>query len=157
MEVDADVQTGRWARSRWNPLSSPRRGIGWLLACYWTLMFVCSHVTLSEGSPALEIQDKVLHFAAFAGLALLAMTYQHVRKGGTGWLDLAAVWGILAAYGAFDEITQIPVGRTGDPLDWLADAAGAAAGLLAFVVLRAALGWLSAIRPGQARQIPGEA
>ncbi len=156
MEVDADVQPRRPARDACTA-ARVRLRVGGLLACYWLLMFVGSHVKLSESSTVFRVRDKVLHFAAYAGLALLAVVYQHFRKRGVGWVDLAAVWGITAAYGVFDEITQIPVGRTCDPLDWLADAAGAAAGLMAFLVLRAALDTFSGRRSVRRRQVHGEA
>ena len=52
---------------------------------------------------------------------------------GSHWLIIAAV---LAAFGACDEITQIPVGRNCDLRDWFADVAGIAAGMAVF-----AAGW----------------
>jgi VanZ family protein len=43
----------------------------------------------------------------------------------------------LAVYGALDELTQIPVGRYADVYDWLADCAGALAGVAAFAAVGA--------------------
>ena len=37
------------------------------------------------------------------------------------------VMAVGAAYGVFDELTQIPVGRDAEVLDWLADVSGSAA------------------------------
>jgi VanZ family protein len=106
------------------------------LALYWLAMFVGSHLKLHDAVQVFHIRDKVLHFLAYAGLAFLAASYQRFRKGSISLLDVALVWTVAVSYGVLDEITQIPVGRTADPLDWLADAAGAAAGLVAFLAMR---------------------
>lgn len=133
MEVDADAPPrARGADAqRWL-----FRRAGRVLAVYWLAMFIGTHVSLRESSSVFQIRDKVVHFAAFAGLTFLAALYQHSRRGTARRLDLIAIWVLAAAYGVFDEVTQIPVGRTADPLDWLADITGAAAGLVAFVVYR---------------------
>lgn len=55
----------------------------------------------------------------------------HLRRG-----HLIAVFAVLAVYAAIDELTQIPVGRTGSVNDWLADVVGAAIGLVLFAVFR---------------------
>ena len=77
--------------------------------------------------PDLDQSDKVLHFAAYAGLGGL------LAYGGApaalGPLPLIAIGSL---YGASDEIHQSFVpGRTPDPLDWVADTLGAIAGVLA--------------------------
>ena len=83
-------------------------------------------VTLPE-----QVSDKSGHFAAYAGLATLA-----VRAVGGGLpcrvafrvAGLALV--IAAGHGAFDEIHQSFVpGRSSDVNDWYADVAGAALGI----------------------------
>lgn len=140
MEVDAERLTGD---SRDLELSAPARGASSVLrrlrnvlTLYWLAMFIGSHVKLRDAVHVFHIRDKVLHFVAYAGLAFLAAWYQRFRKGSVGWLDLGAILTLVASYGVLDEITQIPVGRTADPLDWLADAAGAVAGLTAFLAMR---------------------
>jgi len=46
-----------------------------------------------------------------------------------------AIFAIAACYGVFDELTQTLIpGRSADPLDWLADLAGALAGLGAYAL-----------------------
>jgi VanZ family protein len=42
----------------------------------------------------------------------------------------------VAVYGAFDELTQIPVGRHADVADWFADVAGSVIGLALFAMVR---------------------
>lgn len=135
MEVDADAQPAVSARfvdaQRWL-----FRRAGRVLAVYWIAMFIGTHVSLRESSTAFQIRDKVVHFGAFAGLAFLGAVYRQSRKGSVGWLEFVCILLVAAAYGVFDELTQIPVGRTADPLDWLADVTGAASGLVAFLALR---------------------
>lgn len=46
------------------------------------------------------------------------------------------VWLVGTLYGAFDEITQIPVGRHADVRDWISDIAGIVLGLTLFRLLR---------------------
>lgn len=77
--------------------------------------------------PRLGDSDKVLHFAAYAGLGGL------LAYGGApaalGPLPLIAIGSM---YGASDEVHQSFVpGRTPDLLDWVADTLGVIAGVLA--------------------------
>jgi VanZ family protein len=53
---------------------------------------------------------------------------------------------VSISYGVIDECLQIPVGRTADILDWIADSVGAVSGLLAYAVMRC---WL--MRRGKSR------
>jgi VanZ family protein len=83
--------------------------------------------------------DKLLHFVAYFLLAVFVA---------------AAVWGAglwsrrtalivaiaLAAFGAVDEITQPLFGRTADVLDWAADCAGIAVGILLVAITSSAWG-----------------
>jgi VanZ family protein len=50
-----------------------------------------------------------------------------------------AMWLAGTMYATFDELTQIPVGRTCDVNDWAMDVLGIACGLVAFQVLRGPL------------------
>lgn len=108
----------------------------WLLAAlavYWLAMAIGTHIprSLVPGGGSIP-WDKLAHFGAFALLAglLAAVAGLGVRL---SWLTaigvLAAVW----LYGALDEATQALVrGRSADWKDWIADAAGAIAGLAAY-------------------------
>jgi VanZ family protein len=85
----------------------------------------------------LTLNDKLLHFLAFAVggsllfLSLLLNTPWSNRR--AGW---TAFW-ITTAYGAFDEWHQLftPNRAGADPLDWLADTIGAGAGIAATIAL----------------------
>lgn len=77
--------------------------------------------------PRMGHSDKVLHFAAYAGLGA-TLAYAGARSA-LGPLPLIAIGSL---YGASDEIHQSFVpGRTPDPWDWVADTLGAIAGVLA--------------------------
>jgi VanZ family protein len=81
--------------------------------------------------------DKVVHFSAFAVLAALFATAWQLASGGRlTFRHLRAAWVLLIIYGALDEWTQTPFGRDASVFDWLADAAGAAVGLVVFVWIR---------------------
>ncbi|MGY1688317.1 VanZ family protein [Geodermatophilus sp. SYSU D00867] len=71
--------------------------------------------------------DKLVHLALFLALALAG------RWAGTRPGPLAV---LLLAYGAVSEVVQAvtPLQRSGSVLDWLADAAGVALGLLLWAV-----------------------
>jgi VanZ family protein len=78
-----------------------------------------------------EVSDKTAHLWAYAGLAVLA-----VRAVGGGLPCRVALrvallaFAIAAGYGISDELHQLFVpGRSGDLLDWFADASGAVVGI----------------------------
>ncbi len=109
----------------------------WLpLGLYAAGIFFASSLPKPPPLPSVAGADKVLHFAAYAGLAVLcARAFRRRWPGlspwGLGNLSLLAV----ALYGLTDEFHQAFVpGRTADPWDWLADILGAAAGTLAYLL-----------------------
>jgi VanZ family protein len=116
--------------------SSDRRGLRLvklpvvlLLSAYWIVIFAGTHVpgTVLGGSLA---SDKLVHFAAYAGLGfLLASVINGLQPSWRRYL-LAGI--ILACYGVVDELGQIPIpGRTAELGDLVADGLGAATGLTA--------------------------
>jgi VanZ family protein len=116
------------------PLTSwPRKLAAAILIVYWIALVAGTHV---PHPPQLifprAITDKWLHLMAYAGLAFLLSLNWAMRRPWAWWHALALL-GALAAFGAADEITQIPVGRDCDPIDWVADMVGATAGLAIFI------------------------
>lgn len=117
-----------------------RRARSWLramLVAYWGLLFVVTHLparSIQAIDPFGSGQDKLQHFAGYFGLAmggvLLLAAYGMLRPARLWW-----IWGACSAYGMLDELLQIPVGRTADWRDWLADTAGAGAACLTGAVL----------------------
>ena len=103
-------------------------------AGYWVLIATLTHLPPKD-LPHLSVDDKLQHFLAYAGLAgVLGMAL---------WVTFPArrtlpflVFGVALLYGAIDEYTQQFVGRTPELDDWLADAAGAAAGVLPAAILQ---------------------
>jgi VanZ family protein len=114
-----------------------------VLAGWWGLMFVGTHVPMppSEGEPPLP--DKLIHYLMFTVLGVLLPLW-------SGWgTPVVArgvrMFGLIAAYAAADELLQIPVGRSAEWGDFACDLAGGATGLLIAAALR---------RWGQTIQVP---
>ena len=106
----------------------------WLLGTYWLVLLVATHLPTSFPALPPEGVDKLIHFGAYAIFAfLLAMAWQ-ASAGKLNKYHLWVVWLALCIYAAFDELTQIPVGRHASFEDWLADAVGAAVGLAVFLL-----------------------
>ncbi|MCA9230491.1 MAG: VanZ family protein [Planctomycetales bacterium] len=98
-------------------------------------MFVGTHIPLT-GHHGLSNSDKVLHLAAYMTLTISLLVSWEFSTGILRPLHYFFVWLFGTVYGAFDEITQIPVGRTCDGMDWLADILGIVIGLTLFRVFR---------------------
>jgi VanZ family protein len=102
-----------------------------LLANYWMLLLVGTHLPRESGPSFSLLSDKVLHFAGFAGLALLLawlLSYWSVLTKTRAVIVIL----ICGSYGAIDELTQPLSGRTCEMNDWLADLAGATTGVVIF-------------------------
>ena len=100
--------------------------------------------------PRIPHFDKVVHFAVYGLLATL------VCRQGRGWR--AAGWTVLvvSVYGASDEWHQSYVpGRSTELADWMADTAGAALAVGAYVRWDRYRRWLE--RPVRVRRVPGRA
>ena len=95
------------------------------------LIYGASALPDLEGLPA-GISDKTGHLAGYFLLgALVARAIAAGEWSGYTWPTAATAWVFAAAYGVTDEWHQSFVpGRTPDVGDWMADAVGAAAGVL---------------------------
>jgi VanZ family protein len=103
-----------------------------LLAGYWLALAVGTHLPPTfPGLPG-DNTDKLVHAAAFAGLAWLLATAWQNSTGRLNRRHLRFAWLAIAAFAAADEVTQRLVDRDASASDWLADAAGAAGGLAVF-------------------------
>ena len=105
-----------------------------LLAVYWLLLLVGTHLPWDSGPNISLLPDKVLHFTGFAGLALLLAWMLSFRSVLTKTRAMIVIV-ICGSYGAIDELTQPLSGRTCEVNDWLADLAGAAAGVAIFCLV----------------------
>jgi VanZ family protein len=103
-----------------------------VLAGYWLALFVGTHIPKTMPVLPGDQSDKLVHFAAFAMLAALLATTWQLAAGKLNYRHLAAVWIVVAIYGAVDEWTQSFVGRDTSVWDWTADATGALLALILF-------------------------
>jgi VanZ family protein len=107
-----------------------------IAALYWVSIFVATHLPIKPtplGIPGSF--DKVEHVVAFAGLAGLLCIAGTCRSMPRQPL-FAAVLGLIALYGMFDEFTQLFVPRRSfEMADWMADMLGAAIGVTAFSLI----------------------
>ena len=83
--------------------------------------------------------DKWLHAIAYCTLMVSLLTSCELSIGVMQPAHYFFVWLAVSACGALDELTQIPVGRVCDPIDWLCDVTGAVVGIAVYRVSRSIL------------------
>jgi VanZ family protein len=98
-------------------------------------MFIGTHMP-GRIAPGFSISDKLIHASAFMSLTLSLLISWELSAGVLQPQHYFAVWLFCTLYGVFDEITQIPVGRSCDGLDWLADIGGILVGLILYRLVR---------------------
>lgn len=113
-------------------LSYQRKIALFSLLFYWPALFVFAHIPMPLLVRNAGVSDKGLHFLAYLILFFLLWfafsgdTKVNWRRGTVWWVLL-----IVVMYAIFDEWLQIYVaGRSCDVKDFLADMAGALAGLI---------------------------
>jgi VanZ family protein len=107
-----------------------RGGLGFLAVAYAIMLVLATHYPKPEQVLGrYGHADKLLHFVAYFLLAVFVAAAVW-GAGRWSWRAMLAVAVALAAFGAGDEITQPLFGRTADVLDWVADCAGIAVGIL---------------------------
>src|SRR5690606_24976899 len=111
-----------------------RRIAGVALTVYWLTLFTATHIPVRDAPVQFPGADKVAHFVGYGTLGLLLSFYVAMRRPWTMKVALVTVLAI-AAYGAIDELLQIPVGRTCELADWMFDVLGASVGGLVITVL----------------------
>jgi len=97
-------------------------------------MFLGTHMPVTHVS-SISQMDKLFHFGAYLTLTLCLLASWELSRGGLEASHYFIVWLFGTLYGIFDEVTQIPVGRTCDGYDWLADLAGIVVGLILFSIV----------------------
>ena len=105
-------------------------------ALFWLALFAGTHIPKPPDVLPPSGGDKLAHFGGYMVLAFLLATAWQLAGGILTRRHLVIAWIAVIGYAAFDEVTQTLVGRDCEILDWVADAAGAAVGLLLFVALR---------------------
>ena len=96
-------------------------------------IFLGTHLPMT-GVPTVSQLDKLFHFGAYLTLTVCLLASWELSRGTLQASHYFMVWLFGTLYGIFDEVTQIPVGRTCDGYDWLADVAGIVVGLILFRV-----------------------
>lgn len=109
-----------------------------LAIVYFALLFLATHIPISSHS-SVTYSDKWFHFGGYAVLSICVLAGWELTIGVLQPKHYFAVWLVGTLYGAFDEITQIPVSRTSDVNDWIADVLGIVTGLLVYRMARALL------------------
>jgi VanZ family protein len=109
-----------------------------LAVIYLAVLFTATHVP-SLPTHGFSLFDKVEHFASYAVLTMLVLVGWELTVGVLQAKHYFAMWLVGTLYATFDELTQIPVGRSCDVNDWAADILGIVVGLVAFRLLRGPL------------------
>ncbi len=95
-----------------------------LLPAYWIFLFTVTHFPKLGLPGRIPQSDKIVHLVAYGLLALLlwrfVMTFTDLSP-----RFVYKALALIAAYAAFDEMTQPLVGRSADIWDWFADVVGA--------------------------------
>lgn len=110
-----------------------------LAVVYFIVLFIGTHIPLDRVEELASANDKWIHYGAYAVLTVLVLTGWELTIGLLQPKHYFAVWLAGVLYGAFDEASQTPVGRTCDMNDWMADVLGIVCGLLIFRLGRAGL------------------
>jgi VanZ family protein len=110
-----------------------------LAIVYFIVLFIGTHIPLDRVEELASANDKWIHYGAYAVLTVLVLTGWELTIGLLQPKHYFAVWLAGVLYGAFDEASQTPVGRTCDMNDWMADVLGIICGLLLFRIGRAGL------------------
>jgi len=123
-----------------NPTSGRLRGVAatarWVTVLLFVVTFVGTHYPRVVIPIHFHAADKVMHCLIYAVLSFAVLTSWELSVGLLRPQHYFTVWLLGTLYGAFDEVTQIPVGRNCDGLDWLSDILGIVIGLTLFRLLR---------------------
>ena len=107
------------------------------LLFYWVLLFIGTHVPPDSTLLAkVHGNDKAIHALAFTGLSFLMAWAIPTDKARLHQNTLLAAFATVV-YAAIDELLQIPVGRTADWNDFVADCFGVLTGLTIYTIARA--------------------
>ena len=110
--------------------ADPRKYVYLPLKIYWSLIFILTSIP-GHSLPKIEgLSDKVEHFLAYSGLAVLVFLALYFKKKYNLEKIIIFSFVIVVFYGGFDELHQMLIPfRSAEWLDFLADAIGAAIGI----------------------------
>jgi len=119
-------------------------GLRLVTAAYAVALVVATHIPRLKVSFDIATPlppDKFLHFVAYGMLGFLVGLLA-AEKSHNWRRSFPYAWAVIAVFALLDEATQPLFGRTAEPLDWIADLVGGAAGLGAAVAMAGAAGML---------------
>ncbi len=99
-------------------------------------LFVATHFPATAIPYRISAFDKLAHCLAYLALTFSVLISWDLTIGQLRPQHYFIVWLVGTLYGAFDEVTQIAVGRQCDVRDWMADILGIVIGLTLFRLLR---------------------
>ena len=110
--------------------------IFWIVAIlFWAALFCATHIPAPR-LPPIPVTDKTAHVVSYGTLALLLSLAVGARGTRSPAEVAMTVLPVMIAYGAIDEWSQIPVGRSCELADWYADVAGAATAVTIVMLMR---------------------
>lgn len=124
-------------RSRRHPTAARLARYG--TVAFFLCLFIGTHLPGHHFPHQIAAADKILHCVAYLGLAFATLISLDLAIGKLQPVHYFTVWLVGTLYGAFDEITQIPVGRHCDIHDWFCDMLGIVLALIVFRVTRPTL------------------
>lgn len=122
------------------------RGSLALLVVYWLTLVTATHIPKVQEPLGFRNSDKIIHFSAYALLAVLA-SWALAAYGRWNRRTALLLVVAIALLGVMDELTQPLFRRHADVTDWVCDLSGAIAGAWVFGIV------LATIRNRSARQI----
>jgi VanZ family protein len=102
------------------------------LTLYWIAMFIGTTLPTDHVPKFFNAQDKLEHFLAYFGLAVMIYLWLHFQKVNLKFRQNGLLFSVLIVltYAAFDELHQTLIpGRVCDIIDWIADALGGITGI----------------------------
>ncbi|HEX3726400.1 MAG TPA: VanZ family protein [Pirellulales bacterium] len=109
-----------------------------MLIFYWACLVIGTHLPRGDDLIPPSVSDKFVHCTAYAILSVLILWNWSLRAS-LRWPQYLVVVGALGMFAIVDEVTQIPVGRDCDHLDWIADMMGTLGGLAVMIAATALL------------------
>lgn len=107
------------------------------LIIYWLIILIGTSLPADSFADSIELSDKVKHFVAYMGLAVilgLNLHFQERWKIGRNFYIVITFF-ICITYGVVDELHQTLIpNRFAEFFDWVADSLGALVGILSVSV-----------------------
>jgi hypothetical protein len=112
------------------------------LILFWIALFILTHLPPHQAAglrkvitePKFVAADKLFHFCAYFGLTSWFCAWSWVGRK-PRWLEVVLIFAGILVYGAAEELSQGPFGRTPDINDWIANVLGSITGMTVMLLL----------------------